>query len=156
MGLDRSELIDTKLEEAALGVGGGKLEGAAVVRESIRWPAEAAEQVGAGGVQEVILPQLRVEGEGVEEGEASIRTLGKGHGYRSVEIDDGRRGHLAEVGVEGGDAGEVGRLGGRVPGGDPFCLYSPTKSLFWTLMMPVGEVSSTKRSVAVSRSESLA
>ncbi len=60
-------------------------------------------------MEEVVLPQLRVEVEGVEEGEASIRALGKGHGDRSVEVDDGRRGHLAEVGVEGGDVGEVRR-----------------------------------------------
>lgn len=72
-------------------------------------------------MQEVVLSQLRVEVEGVDECEASMRALGKGHGDRSVEVDDGRRGHLAEVGVEGGDAGEVrrrGRRGRRVPGGN--------------------------------------
>lgn len=91
------------------------------MRHSTRRTASAAEQVGAGGVQEVALPQLRVEVEDVEEGEASIRALGEGHGDRSVEVDDGRRRHPAEVGVEGGDAGEVrrrGRRGGRVLGGD--------------------------------------
>jgi len=61
-------------------------------------------------VQEVVFPQLRAEVESVEEGEASIRALGKGDRDRSVEIDDGRRSHPSEVGVEGGDAGEVGRL----------------------------------------------
>jgi len=50
------------------------------------------------------LPQLRVEVEGVEEGEASIRALGKGRDDSSVEFDDGCRGHPAEVGAEGGGA----------------------------------------------------
>lgn len=80
-----------------------------------------AEQVCAGGAQEVVLPQVRVEVEGVDEGEASIRALGKGHADLSVEVDDRRRGHLAEVGVEGGGTGEVRRrscLGGGVLGGD--------------------------------------
>ena len=77
------------MEVAALGAGGGELEGSAVVRQGIRGAACAAEQVCAGGVQDVVLPQVRVEGEGVEEGEASIRALGKGHGDRSVEVDDG-------------------------------------------------------------------
>jgi hypothetical protein len=56
-------------------------------------------------VQEVVLAQLRVEGEGVEEGEASIRTLRKCHGDRSVEVEYWRRSHPAGVGVEGRDAG---------------------------------------------------
>jgi len=49
------------LGEAPLGVGGRDLEGPPIVRQSIRRAAEAAQQVGAGGVQEVVLPQLRVE-----------------------------------------------------------------------------------------------
>lgn len=117
-----TQYLHPALEEAALRVGGGELEGPPVVRESIRWAAGAAEQVGAGGVREVVLPQLRVEVEGVEEGEASIRALGKGHGDRSVEVDDGRRGDLAEVGVEGDGAGGVrrrGRRDGRVLDGGP-------------------------------------
>jgi hypothetical protein len=115
----RNDECDPTLEEAALGVGGGELGGLPTVWQSIRGAARAAEQVGASGVEEVVLLQLRVEVEGVEEGEASIRTLGILHGDRSVEVDDGRRGHLAEAGVEGGDTGEVrgrSRRGGRVPG----------------------------------------
>ncbi len=76
------------LEEAALGVGGGELEGSAVVGQSIRWPAEAAEEVGARGVQQVVLPQLRVEVEGVEQGEARIWALGERDRDRAVEVDD--------------------------------------------------------------------
>jgi hypothetical protein len=78
------------------------------VRESIRGAAEAAQQVGAGGVEQVALPQVGVGVKGVEEGGASSRALGKGRDDRSVEVDDGRRGHRAEADVEGGDAGEVG------------------------------------------------
>lgn len=37
----------------------------------------ATEQVSAGGVQEVVLPQVRVEVDALEEGEASIRTAEK-------------------------------------------------------------------------------
>ncbi|MER3388558.1 MAG: hypothetical protein RJQ01_00865 [Microcella sp.] len=74
------------------------------MRESIRRPNKPAQQVGASGVLEATLPQGRVEVEGVDEGEASIRALGKGHGDRSVEVDDGRRGLPTEAGVEGGDA----------------------------------------------------
>lgn len=93
---------------------------------------------------------MRVEVEGVDECEASIWALRKGHGDRAVEVDDGRRGHLAEVGVEGGDAGKVG------VGGDCDRPYSPGLRLFCTFMPPVGRVSSTKRSVALTKSESLA
>lgn len=75
------------LEEAALRVGRGELEGSALVRRSIRWPAEAAEEVGALGVQQVVLAQVRVEVEGVEEGEARIRGLGVGDRDRVIEVE---------------------------------------------------------------------
>lgn len=84
---ERSRIGQAALDERELGVGGGNVERSAVVRESIRRAAGAAEQVGAGGVQEVALPQVRVEVEGVEEGEASIRAIGEGDGDRSVEVD---------------------------------------------------------------------
>jgi len=58
-----------------LGSEGAELERSAVVRQSIRGAAEATEQVGAGGLQEVVVPQAGVEVEGVEEGEASVRAL---------------------------------------------------------------------------------
>jgi hypothetical protein len=72
-------------------------------------------------VRQVALPQLRVEVESVEEGQTRPRTLGGSGHYRAVEVDDRRRSQLAEVGVEGGDAGEVrsrGRRGGGLLGGD--------------------------------------
>ena len=135
------------MEKAALGVGGGELEGPPMVRQGILGAARAAQQVGAGGVQQVVLPQVRVEVEGVDEGEASIRALGKGHGDRAVEVDNGRRSDLAEVGVEGGDAGKVGVGGGGGRGvlsGECDRPYSPALRLFCTFMPPVGRVSSTK------------
>ena len=47
-----------------------------MVRQGIRELTEPPQHVGAGRVQEVVvLPQAGVEGEGVEDGEASIRSL---------------------------------------------------------------------------------
>jgi hypothetical protein len=101
---------------ATLRVEGGELEGSAVVRQSIRRPAEAAEEVGARDVQQVVLPEVRVEVEGVEEGEARIRALRERDRDRAVEVDDRCRRHPAEVLVESHDAGEVGGGGGRGEG----------------------------------------
>lgn len=60
-----------------------------------------AEQVGAGGVQEVVLPQLRGGVEGVEEVEASIRALAKSTAIARLRSTMGvgwRRGGPARLG----------------------------------------------------------
>ena len=70
---------------------------------------EANEQLGAGGVEQVI----GVEVEGVDDGERRRRTFDLGEGDRAVERDDGVRGDREELVVELENLAPVGCGCGR-------------------------------------------
>jgi len=111
---ERRQLVYAPLEEAALGVGGRKREGSATVKQNIPEPA-AAKEVGVGGVKELVIREARVDVEGGEQGEASIRPSESTTPIaRSLKVADGRRGDLTDAGAEDGDAREVRPFGRRL------------------------------------------
>src|SRR5947208_2728780 len=83
-------------------------------RRSVSWTArteaaEAAEEVGAGGGQEVIVAQ-RQRIDRVEGGEPVRRTMGQADRHRAVQLDHGRGRDDGERVVVRDDRGPVGRL----------------------------------------------
>src|SRR5690606_14920107 len=84
-------------------------------------PSQAGQQVAPHARQQVVVPQRRDVGQGVDEGQRGGGPLGHGHGDRAVEFDDRGRCAGGQQPVEGGDAGPVGLLvavGVGVAGGD--------------------------------------
>src|SRR5215218_3390063 len=92
-------------------------EGGVVRRPGGVGAAEAAQQLGAGDVPGVVA----VEGEPVDGGQADGGAVKLGDGDGAVQLDDGRGGERRELGVQRGDLGPVGVVGGaggRVHGVD--------------------------------------
>src|SRR6266498_1329364 len=117
----RLDLGQAAREEGALDRVGGQGQGAAVGGGRLGDAAEAAQQVGAGGVEEVVAVQRAGGGELLDPGEALLRAVGHGDRDRAVQLHDGRGGHAAQGVVERQDAGPVGGLGaggGGVQGRD--------------------------------------
>ena len=108
-------------EEGPLDRVGGELQGAAVGGGRLRGATQTPEQVGPGGVEEVVAVEVAGGGQVVHQVEAGGRALDHGHGDRVVEGDHRGAGHRQELAVEDGDAPPVGGRGGRgdgVQGGD--------------------------------------
>src|SRR3954467_6788300 len=85
------QLAQAPLEEAALGLLAGEGEGARVGGAGVRGPSQAAEEVGAGGVREVVVGQLAAREEDVDERQAGGRAVAHGHGGGAVQLHHGRR-----------------------------------------------------------------
>src|SRR4029450_1090250 len=84
-------------------------------------PAQPAEQVGAGGVEEVVAVEGAAGGQLLDQGETLLGAVGHGDRDRPVQLDYRGRVHAAQRVVEGEDAAPVGGLGaggGGVQGGD--------------------------------------
>src|SRR5258708_27008053 len=87
----RSSAVAAQLvgQEALLGGRASQFEGSPVGGRGVGGASEAGEQVGAGGVVEVMGPELACAGERVEPGEALGGTVGHRGRDGGVEVDDG-------------------------------------------------------------------
>jgi hypothetical protein len=94
------------LQEAALGLGVRELERAFVLRARFVAAAEAAEQVGARGVEVLVVGEV----EPVDQGKPCFASVGLGYGDRAVQLHDGRACQPDELPVQGGDLRPVARL----------------------------------------------
>src|SRR5712691_8647262 len=114
-------LGQSTFEEASLGGVGRQSDRLAVGGSRLPVPAETAEEIGAGGGEEVVRGELTAGREGVEEAEARGGAFGHGDGDGVVQGDDRGGEALEEEGVERGDLAPIG-VGGarsaRVDGGD--------------------------------------
>jgi hypothetical protein len=108
-----SELGEALLEEASLGVGVHELERAFVGGARLLEAVEAAQELGAGRVQVVVL----VEFEALDEREGAFGVSRLGHGGGFVQLHDGRAGAPCQLAVEGRELRPVRGVVG-VQGGD--------------------------------------
>ena len=111
-------------EEAPVGRVGGQLVGAPVRRGGLVAAVEAAQQVRAGGVQQVVAVEPVDPVDQRQPGSAGL--VGHGDGDGVVERHHRRRRHRQQLGVQGGDARPVRLVGGgrlRVQGGDRACSW---------------------------------
>src|SRR3954452_19100071 len=103
-----AELRALALEQPPLRVVVDECERAAVRRACLLRTAQAAEQLGAGGVQVAVV----VEAEAVDDLEARGRPRVLGDRDRAAQLADGRAGQAGELAVQRGDLRPVARLVG--------------------------------------------
>src|SRR3954452_20875079 len=94
-------------EEVALEIGRRKLERAPVRRVGLAAAAEASQEVGARGVEEVVVVEAL---DRIDELEALLEAVGERHRDGAVQLDDGRASEVEEPRVEEGDLRPVDRL----------------------------------------------
>ena len=107
-------------EDAFAGVA-GKGGGAFELGAGFGVAAQFVEKVSADSGEKMVARKRGFGSEGVYECEASLRAVGHGDGYGTVEFNDGGWSELGEFGVEDDDAGPIGfgwRAGAGVASGD--------------------------------------
>src|SRR5262245_14406293 len=109
------DLAETPLEEPALGVIGNQRQRLRVALRCLRAGPEATQQVGAGGMEQVVTVDLAGGGQRIDERQRRPRTVHHGDRRRAVQGLDGRRLHAVEEVVEPDDLGPVGVFGSRGP-----------------------------------------
>src|SRR5262245_24313158 len=94
------QLGEPATQKAALRVGWRKLQRALVGELCLRCSLEAAEQIGAGRGQQVVVMERAVALQFLNEREADLRAVRHRDRNRAVQHHDRRRGHLTEPLIE--------------------------------------------------------
>src|SRR3954469_23259251 len=105
------ELLDSASEESTFWVQFRQFERAVVGGSGVGGLAEAAQEIGAGGVRQAVIPQIAAREDGVDQRQAGGWTAPHRDVYRPVQLDHrGRVGAREDV-VESDDLVPVGGAG---------------------------------------------